>query len=114
MKLIIAGGRDYRLAKTDINILDKIHYKFNITEVVSGGCKGVDTDGEDWAHSHKIPLRIFPADWANLGKYAGPKRNKQMAEYADGLAIFPGGKGSLNMYNEAAKLSLTIFDCRKL
>jgi predicted Rossmann-fold nucleotide-binding protein len=46
------------------------------------------------------------------GKGAGHRRNKQMANYADALAIFPGGRGSANMFEEATKKDLMIFDFR--
>lgn len=114
MKLIIAGGRDYHLTTRDIRIIDKIHINMKVSEVVSGGCKGVDIDGEQWATDNSVSIKRFVADWDTHGKYAGPRRNKQMAEYADALVVFPGGKGTRNMYDEANKLSLTIFDCRQL
>lgn len=108
MKTIIAGGRDYHLDQWDelaLNLLD-------ITEVVSGCCRGVDTDGANWAKKKGIPIAYFPADWANNKKAAGPIRNRQMAEYADAVVLFPGSRGTENMYQEAMKRGLTIFDYR--
>jgi hypothetical protein len=46
MKLIIAGGRDYKFTKSDLEKLDSIE---GITEVVSGGARGADKCGEIWA-----------------------------------------------------------------
>ena len=44
MKVIIAGGRDYILSNQDIERLESIRKE--VTEVVSEGAKGVDSDGE--------------------------------------------------------------------
>jgi len=108
MKTILAGGRDYFFSCHDIDALDAL----NITEVVSGCATGADTCGEEWAKSRNIPIKQFPADWKKLKHAAGPIRNRQMAQYADAVVLFPGGKGTLNMFNEAKKHGLIIHDWR--
>lgn len=112
MKLIIAGGRDYQLGVHDFIALGVICGNHGVTEVVSGGATGADQCGEEWAHANKIPVTRHPAQWKKLGNRAGPIRNKEMAEYADAVALFPGGKGTKNMYQEAKKAGLKIFDFR--
>lgn len=109
MKLIIAGGRDYRFTPKDIEQLNSLE---NITEVVSGGAKGADAEGENWAREQNIPVKVFKADWKQYGRGAGPRRNQAMADYADAVALFPGGKGTENMFKEAQKASLNIYDWR--
>jgi len=109
MKLIIAGGRDYRLTPKDIERLNALE---NITEVVSGGAPGADTEGENWAREQSIPVKVFKADWKKYGRGAGPKRNQAMADYADAVALFPGGKGTENMYKQAQKAGLVVYDWR--
>lgn len=106
MKLIIAGGRNYHLTAEDFNWLDSIP---DITEVVSGGCKGADAGGEAWATLRKIPIKRFNADWVKHGKAAGPLRNRQMAQYADAVILFPGGRGTESMYREAISAQLRIY-----
>lgn len=110
MKLIIAGGRDYQLTQDDYTKLDTI--KARVEVVVSGGATGADRCGEIWARRNKLPLKIFPADWKQYGKKAGPIRNMQMAEYADAVALFPGGSGTESMRTESLKRGLEIFDFR--
>ena len=107
MKLIIAGGRDYRLTPADKARLNRIP---GVTEVVSGCARGVDTDGEAWAAARGLPVRRFPADWDGLGRKAGVLRNTQMAEYADAVALFRGGKGTDNMRQQAIDRGLLVFD----
>lgn len=126
MKCIIAGDRNI----VNKSILEKAIKKsgFTITEVVSGGTRGADTLGEEWAKEHGIPVKEFPADWNNLavegvvvktnawGKQynaaAGMLRNKQMADYADALiAIQTNGKtpGTQNMIKLAKENELEVF-----
>lgn len=97
MKIIIAGSRSI----TDYNIVERavINSGYDITEVVSGCAKGVDTLGEQYAQKHNIPIKRFPAEWHHHGKSAGPIRNQIMADYADGSIVVWDGesRGSQDM-----------------
>lgn len=123
-KVIIAGGRDFK----DYNLLkeklDLILQNLEEVEIVSGkqvteenGEKyGADYLGEQYALSRDLPIKDFPADWDKYGKSAGPKRNKQMAEYATHLVAFDtGGRGTANMIQEATKqkLKIRIIQCNQ-
>jgi len=110
MKTIIAGGRDYHLSDTDVLKLDEL--ADNISQVVSGAARGVDSCGELWARKNNIPVKMFPADWKTYGKKAGYLRNKQMAEYADACILFTGGKGTQMMFDLAKEYNLKIWDFR--
>lgn len=110
MKLVIAGGRDRSLSPADMESLRSIHAKHRITEVVSGGASGVDSCGESWAASNGIPVRRFPALWSLHGRAAGPIRNRTMAQYADAVAVFPGGSGTRSMKAEAVRAGCMVFD----
>jgi len=109
VKLIVAGGRDYPLGIEDLQKLSAIE---GITELVSGGAKGVDRDAETWAISENIPIKQFKPDWGLYGRAAGPIRNREMAKYADAVALFPGRRGTASMHEIAIKENLTIFDYR--
>lgn len=105
MKLIIAGSRSIHL--TPDQVLDIIvesmpttHlYETKLTEIVSGGAIGVDRSGEGFAEAYSLKLSRFPAGWSKYGLAAGPRRNLEMAEYADALLLIWDGKskGSANM-----------------
>ena len=43
-------------------------------------------------------------------KAAGPIRNKEMAEYADAVALFPGGTGTESMFKEAKAADIKIYN----
>jgi hypothetical protein len=53
---------------------------FDITEVLSGTCRGVDQMGERWGRATGVPITRFPADWRRLGRAAGPARNKAIID----------------------------------
>lgn len=106
MKTIIAGGRHMHLSTQDCILLDSL----DITEVVSGGARGIDQSGEAWAMRKGIPVKIFPANWTKHKLAAGPIRNREMADYADRLVAFWDGKsrGTKNMIDTARKLQLEV------
>lgn len=108
MKVIIAGSReieDYEALKALIEAIG-----WDIDEVVSGGCRGVDSMGEQWAAEHDVPVRTFVADWAHHGREAGELRNREMARYADGLILLWDAKspGSSCMLREASKMGIPV------
>ena len=116
MKLIIAGSRTITdkervFAHIDRVIQSASEQGITITEIVSGGARGIDKLGESYAKTHSIPLMIFPADWNKYGKSAGYIRNKEMAEYADCLlAIWDRkSKGTKHMIDLAGDNNLTIY-----
>ena len=103
MKVIIAGSRG--IIDPDKAVEDATQASgFDITEVVSGTCAGIDQAGEAWAFRHGLPIKAFPAKWAEYGKSAGPIRNISMAHYADALiACFDGRSKGTHQMIEAAK-----------
>jgi len=111
LKIIIAGGRHYSLKPHDYQFLERLRPLF--AEVVSGACPtGVDREGEEWALSNKLPVKTFPAQWADYGTLAGPIRNRAMAAYADAVVLFPGGAGTASMAKIAQRENLRIWDLR--
>lgn len=114
MKLIIAGGRNYQLTEHDYGLLDEIHALHCVELVLSGGATGADLCGERWALSNGIPVDLHKADWKQYGRAAGPIRNERMAELADAVALFPGGRGTANMRVNAKRRGLMIFDFVKI
>ena len=105
MKCVIAGSRgidNYELLE---QAFTSCPWSGMITEIVSGGAKGVDRMGERLAKEIGLELTKFPADWS-LGKAAGHIRNKDMAKYTDIAIILWDGhsRGSKNMIENMKKL----------
>lgn len=108
MKIIIAGGRDFKPSRDDWFMLRDLLLSNGCTEVVSGGASGADKAGEIVGERLGLPVRVFHAEWNTYGKMAGPRRNKLMAEYADAVILLPGGRGTDSMRNEAKAAGLKI------
>jgi hypothetical protein len=104
MKLIIAGSRTFTYYKKLCEVCDQILQDQNNIEIVSGAYyRGADKLGEKYATEKGFKLTKFPANWNKFGRAAGPKRNEQMANYADTLIAFWDGKsrGTKNMIDLA-------------
>ena len=109
MKVIIAGGRDFTPETEHWDYLEDFIEHNLVSMIVSGGAKGADAFGEQFAFEFDLGLAYFPADWDTHGKSAGYIRNAEMADYADALIAFPGGKGTANMIEVATRKGLEVF-----
>ena len=113
MKVIVAGGRDFKNYKLLKCTLDNFQQEYgNITEVISGTAIGVDKLGEQYANENNIPIKRFVPDWKGLGKKAGFVRNRQMGDYAkeyNGMLVAfwdKQSKGTKGMIDYATKVGL--------
>lgn len=113
MKVIIAGNRSI----TDYNVVKKAiedsGWKDEISLVISGGARGVDTLGEIWATEEGVAWeRHLPEYTMYYGKSAPIARNRKMAERADALILVWDGKsrGSKNMLEDAQELGLQVYE----
>jgi len=113
MKVVVAGSR----AISELYYVQFAIKSANIyiSELVSGGANGIDKLGEQWARDNNINIKLFPADWDQYGKSAGPMRNAEMADYCDAAIIIWDGKskGTFNMIENIKKrkkpLHLSVF-----
>lgn len=100
MKIAIIGSRN-------IFIDDLGSYlPNNVTEIVSGGAKGVDACARKYATHNKIMLTEFLPEYARYGRAAPLKRNLQIIEYADEVLAFWDGKskGTKHVIDTCKKL----------
>jgi|TARA_R110002111_G_scaffold21735_1_gene50336 hypothetical protein len=99
--VVVAGSRGF----ADVELLDRklSHLLVNRSDIciISGGARGADSLGEQWALANNHKVLRMPADWDLHGKSAGYKRNVEMAEAADACVIFWDGesRGSQHMIN---------------
>lgn len=82
MKLAIIGSRTI----TDVDI--SAYIPAGVTEIVSGGAKGVDTCTAAYAEQNSIKLTVFRPDYARYRKGAPLKRNEEIAQYAEEALVF--------------------------
>ncbi len=106
-KFAVVGSRniqDYQMVK---EILDN----YDISLIISGGAKGIDTLSEQYANDNNIPTKIHYAEWEKFGKSAGMIRNEYIINDADKIiAIWDGfSKGTKNSINHAKRLKKPLF-----
>lgn len=91
----MAGGRDfddYKKLSDEISRLAMNEYKDRAVSIVSGMARGADHLAVRFARNNEVMLHELWADWKGLGKGAGFVRNRQMADFADGLLAFWDGQ----------------------
>ena len=74
------------------------------TEIVSGGCRGVDTSAREYAQSHGIKLTEFLPDYKTYGRAAPLKRNLKIISHAEiVLAFWNGSRGTKHVIDNCRK-----------
>lgn len=113
-RVIIAGGREFNDSELLSTVLEEwikeSEYAYDEIKVLSGMANGADALGYQFAKDRNIEIEEYPAHWDLYGKSAGPVRNQDMANNADGLIAFWDGKskGTKNMIEEAKRRNLDI------
>ena len=108
MRVIIAGSRSI----TDQSLVEKAVQEsgFRIDVVISGGARGVDSMGEEWASANGKPVKRFLPDWERNGKSAGFIRNDLMVKAADALvAITTGSRGTAHTISAAKRKGIPTY-----
>lgn len=99
MKVAIIGSRN-------LIVSDFTQYlPHGVTEIVSGGAKGIDTCAREYAVKHGIKLTEFLPEYKVYGRAAPIMRNQQIVDYADIVIAFWDGKsrGTQNVINTCKK-----------
>lgn len=113
-RLIIAGSRGYNyyqgVKNSFFQYIQSNNLELQKIQIISGGARGPDSLAVELAKELNIPYIIFEADWEKFGKSAGMKRNKEMAENADGLLAIWDTKssGTKNMIELALETNLLV------
>lgn len=85
MKVAVVGSRN--LTVSDLGrFLPK-----GVTEIVSGGARGIDTCAKIYALKHDLKLTEFLPCYEEYGRSAPLERNLQIIEYADEVIAFWDG-----------------------
>ena len=86
MKVSVIGSRSLR-----VDALGK-YLPDGVTEIVSGGARGVDTSAREYALTHGISLTEFLPEYDKYGRGAPLRRNITIIEHADLVLAFWDGK----------------------
>lgn len=100
MKVAVVGSRNL-----NINIETYLDGEM-ITELVSGGARGIDSLAEEYARHRGIPQTIFYPDYDHHGRIAPLLRNREIVAYADlVIALWDGrSRGTKNAIDHARQL----------
>lgn len=107
MKLAIVGTRNPGVSYKEWEslLLSKVETS-DVSLIVSGGAKGIDTYAKLFAGRHGIPLMEFPPDYAKYGRLATLRRNTQIVREVNMVIAFPSSdsKGTLHTIREAQRI----------
>ena len=86
MKIAVIGSRNLTVENLEEYLPP------DVTEIVSGGAKGIDACARLYATEKGIPYTEFVPDYARYGRWAAPiKRNETIVDYADGVVALWDG-----------------------
>ena len=92
MKVAVIGSRNLK-----VDDLGK-YLPEGVTEIVSGGARGVDTCAREYALANKIKLTEFLPEYDKYGRGAPLRRNITIIEYADLVLAFWDGSSHGTKY----------------
>lgn len=92
MKVAIIGSRNLYVNNLNNYLPD------NVTEIISGGARGIDTSAREYAINNRIKLTEILPDYKKYGRIAPLKRNDLIVEASDVVLAFWDGKSHGTKY----------------
>ena len=104
MKLAIIGSRELQVEDLSKYISEEV------SEIVTGGAKGIDSCAIRYANAMQIKLVTFLPDYRRYGKGAPLRRNIEIIEYADCVLAFwdKKSKGTRFVIDECRRRNIPI------
>ncbi len=99
MKVAVIGSRNLEVAELGKYLPE------GVTEIVSGGARGIDTCARRYAQEQGLKLTEFLPDYEQFGRSAPIRRNVTIVEYSDLVLAFWDG--------ESRGTRFVIEQCRK-
>ena len=105
MKVAIVGSRGLLVDDFD-DLLPS-----GVTEIISGGARGIDRCAREYARRKGIPLREFLPDYARYGRGATHVRNREIVDAADCVvAVWDGqSRGTVSTMRYADRCGKAVF-----
>ena len=99
MKVAVIGSRSLTVQNLEEYLPQ------GMTEIVSGGAKGIDTCAREYAHQAGLKLTEFLPDYPRYGRGAPLRRNLEIIRYADEVIAFWDGQshGARQTQEQAAE-----------
>ena len=92
MKIAVIGSRELQVDHLEDYLPE------GVTEIVSGGARGVDSCARDYALQHGLKLTELLPEYEKYGRGAPLRRNITIIEYADHVLAFWDGKSRGTKY----------------
>lgn len=92
MKVAVIGSRGLHVDHLEDYLPE------GVTEIVSGGARGIDACAKDYALRHGLKLTEFLPEYEKYGRGAPLRRNITIIEYADFVLAFWDGKSRGTKY----------------
>lgn len=112
MNLLIHAGLDYVFNFATFEVLDRLEDREGrtVSKVVTrvGGARCI----EAYAQARGLPIVRLVPDFDEYGSKAIVNCLKEMAEYADCAAIYPGGYEAMECYVSCLEAQIPIHDFR--
>lgn len=86
MKVAVIGSRNLHINNLNKYLTDEV------SELVSGGAKGIDTCAREYALKKGLKLTEFLPEYNRYGRGAPLKRNIQIIDHADEVLVFWDGQ----------------------
>ena len=86
MKVAVVGSRNIVVENLEEYMPE------NVSEIISGGAKGVDTCAEEYAKEKGIKLTVIKPEYNKYGRGAPLVRNKEIVDLCDIALIFWNGQ----------------------
>ena len=92
MKVAVVGSRGLIVTNLEEYLPD------NVTEIISGGARGVDASAREYAQKHEVKLTEYLPEYELYGRAAPIRRNVTIIENADLVLAFWDGKSHGTAY----------------
>lgn len=104
MKIAIVGSRNLKIEDLG-QFLPQ-----GVTEIVSGGARGIDTCAAEYAKRNGLKLTVFWPEYKKFGRAAPIERNIKIVDYADSVIAFWDGmsKGTKFVIEECRRKGKSI------
>lgn len=95
--IAIIGSRDFKNKNLLDEKMQEIQKQYPINKIISGGAKGADTLGVQWANKNNIETKVFMPDFKKH-KRAYHFRNRQIVKESDIIVAFWNGHSTGTKY----------------
>jgi hypothetical protein len=112
MRVLVCGGRAYGDAAKVFGMLDELHWRRPITQIIQGGAAGADAIARAWAETAGVKVRTYTGVRTESGKSSWSKGNQRMLDEGKPQLVvaFPGVRRTADMVRRAKRAEVTVLE----